>query len=780
DPDSAEAAAARAGSDALVVGDVDSVQLRVLDRGGTGGEPVSLRLSVVDPGTDDGGTDMTRTTAGTTTTMALTATSDPSTLPAGTTPPPAIHLRAEWGADESLRSGSPSYGEVHAAFVHHTVNANGYSREDVPSILRGIYAYHTQSRGWSDIGYNFLVDRFGRIWEGRAGGVDRPVVGAHTLGYNGHAFAMSAIGNFDTAAPSAAMLEAYGQLFAWKLSLHGIAPSSRQTVAGDTFPAISGHRDAGQTACPGQYLYSKLSVIRSRSSELQRSYDGRDVAHSLAGSRWPDLLLRDKASASVQVVPGDGGPRFRTGTIAVESFGHVDLMTGVGDVTGDQRPDLLARDARTMTSYVYPGDGVGGFGVPADGMRRFAGVDLLAGAGDLDADGHQDVLGRKLTTGELLLYPGRGDGTFRRARLVLADATAYDLVLGAGDLDHDGSRDLLARSSAGELVLLATTHGRVSGTRLIATGWGRKTLVTAGMDVTGDQRPDIVARDGTSGRTWIYVTDAAGVVVHRIGGWDTWAGLDRLAMIGDAVGGRNGDIAGRTATGRLVLFAGTGSRWLRDPLPTGQAMSDADALLVVGDWDGDGHTDAMSRTRTGVLRLHRGDGTGRLGRPAASWTGWGDRRALVAPGDISGDGRPDLMARDPGGAVYLYPNDGNGGFRPRWIMRSSMLTSDLVAAAGRWDADGSPDLFVREESTQALWLYPVNGPGGLMDPVRLRPDFGAYDALVGVGDFDGDRRSDLLARHARSGEVYLFRSTADGLGRRVYVGPSLAAYDLLT
>ena len=73
---------------------------------------------------------------------------------------------------------------MHAGFVHHTVNANDYTRDEVPGILRSIYAYHTQSRGWSDVGYNFLVDRFGRIWEGRYGGVDRPVVGAHTLGYN--------------------------------------------------------------------------------------------------------------------------------------------------------------------------------------------------------------------------------------------------------------------------------------------------------------------------------------------------------------------------------------------------------------------------------------------------------------------------------------------------------------------------------------------------------------------------------------------------------------------
>ena len=106
-------------------------------------------------------------------------------------------------------------------FVHHTVNANDYSRDQVPAQLRGISSYHTQSKGWSDIGYNFVVDRFGRIWEGRYGGVDRAVVGAHTLGYNDVAFAASALGNVETTGPSSEMIDAYGRPFAWKLSVHG-------------------------------------------------------------------------------------------------------------------------------------------------------------------------------------------------------------------------------------------------------------------------------------------------------------------------------------------------------------------------------------------------------------------------------------------------------------------------------------------------------------------------------------------------------------------------------
>ena len=191
--------------------------------------------------------------------------------------------------------------------MHHTVNANDYTRDEVPGIIRSIYAYHTQSRGWSDVGYNFLVDKFGRIWEGRAGGVDRPVVGAHTLGYNDYSFAMSAIGNFETARPPKAMVQAYGSLFAWKLSLHGVnASSTRQVVGPDTFQAINGHRDAGSTACPGRYLYAKLARIRTLAAAAQQGWTGRQLESNLAVDRppGPDRPTRQRRQGFI--IPTNG------------------------------------------------------------------------------------------------------------------------------------------------------------------------------------------------------------------------------------------------------------------------------------------------------------------------------------------------------------------------------------------------------------------------------------------------------------------------------------------
>jgi uncharacterized protein with LGFP repeats len=213
-------------------------------------------------------------------------------------PKPYIYSRAQWGANEKMRDQTmPSYGTVKAGFIHHTVNANNYSAAQVPALLRGIYAYHTQSRGWRDIGYNYLVDRFGRIWEGRWGGVDKAVVGAHTLGYNEVSFAMSAIGNYDIANPPQAVLTAYARLFAWKLSLYNIrADGSHVWVKNRWLHAINGHRDVGQTACPGRYLYAKIPYIRT----LAQAYQN-------AAQRATAITLRWRAIGGYRSVLG--GPR---------------------------------------------------------------------------------------------------------------------------------------------------------------------------------------------------------------------------------------------------------------------------------------------------------------------------------------------------------------------------------------------------------------------------------------------------------------------------------------
>ena len=259
-PDGAEAAHATAGTDPYVVTGAAKYEVRALTTGTQA--PTSATVQAVDPGTS--GADS----------VQPAATAAPGGASAATTNP-TIYNRAQWGANESLRRAAPVYGKIVMGFVHHTVDSNSYTAAQVPAMIRGIYAYHVQSLGWDDIGYNFLVDRFGRTWEGRYGGMNRAVVGAQTLNYNEVSMGVSAIGNYDIAAVPQAMTNAYKAIFAWKFSLagipaNGIVPSPRPPSwsSATYFQRISGHRDGFQTACPGRYLYAKLPEIRAGAAAL--------------------------------------------------------------------------------------------------------------------------------------------------------------------------------------------------------------------------------------------------------------------------------------------------------------------------------------------------------------------------------------------------------------------------------------------------------------------------------------------------------------------------------
>ncbi|MBO0651704.1 peptidoglycan recognition protein [Streptomyces triculaminicus] len=196
-------------------------------------------------------------------------------------PRPRIVTRAGWGADESIREkGFPYDKTVRAAFVHHTASGNGATCAQSASVIRGIYRYHVVSSGWRDIGYNFLVDKCGTVYEGRAGGVAKPVRGAHTLGFNTNSMGIAVLGSFGKANPSAAAVDAVAAITAWKLGLYDINPAGSTTLVsggGNLFKkgtsvrlkVISGHRDGYSTECPGDRLYKRLGAARSEAARLQ-------------------------------------------------------------------------------------------------------------------------------------------------------------------------------------------------------------------------------------------------------------------------------------------------------------------------------------------------------------------------------------------------------------------------------------------------------------------------------------------------------------------------------
>ncbi|EPD56704.1 peptidoglycan recognition protein [Streptomyces sp. HGB0020] len=196
-------------------------------------------------------------------------------------PRPRIVTRRGWGANEKLREKGFVYTKkVKAAFVHHTSSGNGYRCSQAPSVIRGIYRYHVKSMGWRDIGYNFLIDKCGTIYEGRAGGVAKAVLGAHTLGFNTNSMGVAVLGSFGSHKPPAAALRAISRLTAWKLGLYGANPRGKtylKSGGGNLYRkgknvrlnVISGHRDGYATACPGTQLYRKLGTARSTAARYQ-------------------------------------------------------------------------------------------------------------------------------------------------------------------------------------------------------------------------------------------------------------------------------------------------------------------------------------------------------------------------------------------------------------------------------------------------------------------------------------------------------------------------------
>ncbi len=197
---------------------------------------------------------------------------------ASTARPLTVHTRAEWGARTT--NSSPSYASsLKLAVVHHSASGNTYTSAQVPSVLRSIQAYHMDGRGWSDMAYNFVVDKFGTIWEGRGGGIDRPVVGAHAMGFNTSTVGVMVLGDYSLPGvlPGAATQESVSKLVGWKFAMHGISPTGRTsfTSGGSSsiaagrvvdLPRVVGHKDVGATGCPGS-IYGYLGGMRTRAQE---------------------------------------------------------------------------------------------------------------------------------------------------------------------------------------------------------------------------------------------------------------------------------------------------------------------------------------------------------------------------------------------------------------------------------------------------------------------------------------------------------------------------------
>ncbi|MFE3115738.1 FG-GAP-like repeat-containing protein [Streptomyces niveus] len=650
-----------------------------------------------------------------------TATPDPSPTPTKPTAPPStvkrppIIDRAQWGADETMVADPAEYiDKVQAVYIHHTVGSNNYSCAESAALVRGIMTYHVKTEGWNDLGYNFLVDKCGRIFEGRGGGADLPVKGAHTYGFNSYSTGIALLGDFEGDAatgkaagrPTTAAQQSAARVAAWKLGQYGGNPKGSVTLVaqGDTgkysegqkatMSVISGHRDAFATACPGKNLYAKLPAIRDfaagpgRNSAVPSADFNRDGINDLVVG----LPLAASSDGSVTVLPGttagpgsaarrtinQNSPGVPGNSEAGDLFGSANAW---GDVNGDGYADLIVGSpgengttGQTDTGVVAVLHGPGlntGKGYWTDAATRAAGEKLGATvtSGDFNADGNADIL--SIAPGK----PGRWwawDGKSGAAKSGYLNSTAYTAAAGyasavSGDFNKDGYADAaVGFRDPGGVGRLLWLKGSATGLQRVGVLEARGGRSLAAGDLNGDGYTDLaVGQPSTteSGHT----------------------------LKGGAVTAVFGSATGLTSTGRKTF--GQDTAGVPD---TGETGDDMGASVSVGDVNLDGYDDILTglpgeditrggvaQTNAGQVILLRGSSTGPTATGSAAYhqdtagvpgtTESNDRLgSSVSLTDLSGYSRADL-------AIGADGEDGDNG---TILQLDNSSTSGIVTSSG--------------------------------------------------------------------------------------------------
>ncbi|HEX9227447.1 MAG TPA: FG-GAP-like repeat-containing protein, partial [Arthrobacter sp.] len=414
---------------------------------------------------------------------------------------------------------------------------------------------------------------------------------------------------------------------------------------------------------------------------------------------------------------------------------------------------------------------------------------LLVASGDFNGDGIADLIQRK-SNGELWLYPGDGTGKSRTGQRIGTGWEIYNSILGTGDFNGDGKNDLVARKFDGSLWFYAgtgrvssSTEGYVGAVKIGEFGWDAFNALLGVRDFDGDGKPDILARR-PDGVLMLYpgtATGKPGTPRSIDFGWEVF---DQLIPVLDFNGDGTNDLAARRPDGTLWFYSNTGGTTLANPRQIGSGWGIYETILGAGDANGDRTADIVASQADGSVYFYAGTAMRDNGYGSARKIGdfgWDAFDAVITTTDFNGDGKADLIARMPNGSLWFYPGNGSGSYGSATkIGNFGWDAFNSLTGVGDFDGNGKSDLLARRPDG-TLWLYSgtgvVNSTSSGLLPAKKIGDFGweVFTAIIGPGDLTGDGRGDILARGS-DGSLWVYpgtgrvTSTSSGYGQRVKIG----------